>query len=706
MPSKCFRGDDVCSTCVSTAFSQPIVLSESIDLAVQCETCARTLYVRDRALVGTIATCPACGSMVQIPEQDVAQSPLRYGDSSIESDALTAEAIEADGIDPGAPPIESGRGGFKTDLSDGAATTSDYARSSSQGETDDQSSIGSSAIEFQSESSQRARKYAAIAAGLILGLAVLGVAISAWMSRKSTEVARQGGPDLIGQDDTIPDGTIPDGTVPDGTVPDGTIPNSTIPDGGVPDEPATAANDSKLGKTSALEAGSDSPSGLASNSDNSEPVVAPVAPLPGVKPPGEPPVEPPTGLPPLSGPIDLFSIPAEAAAADPDAPTLDAMPAGLGSFVPLLLGIDPAMPTDLEAPPSLDDFRLDEATRDDGPLISADAEIVRPKKDLALKVAIQAEPRTVSRWVYLMSQLSGVPIEIDLIGFDLANVDLRKPIAPKPTIRPLYEILDELVESIDGVIETKGTYLSVTPSKAIFEKAIGELHAIKDLEDASPVIDSLMPPKDPPVEDVAVGENEPPTADRNEQILRSILTQSLRVMRGLEPKMDAPALSRWAGPIGSSQLEWRLMSSPETVETSLYPITVSEFFGQIETATNASLTVYWPDMLEREWTASHLVFPDSTLQPSTLIQRTLAPVHCNVRVIDEQYGWVGTDATYDRLPVVVYATELGDGRASLIGKLQQAAAVVGPEAVRWTPDPVSDGMLMVLPRFVAKQLTP
>ncbi|MDB4749975.1 hypothetical protein OAF83_03630, partial [Rubripirellula sp.] len=62
--------------------------------AVQCLTCASQLRVSDPAIVGTIAACPKCGSMVEINRPD---GQVEIGRSGVDSQAITEDAITADG---------------------------------------------------------------------------------------------------------------------------------------------------------------------------------------------------------------------------------------------------------------------------------------------------------------------------------------------------------------------------------------------------------------------------------------------------------------------------------------------------------------------------------------------------------------------------------------------------------------------------------
>mgnify|MGYP001825643909 CR=1 FL=1 len=87
---------------------------------VQCLTCGSQLRVTDPAIVGTIATCPKCHSMVQIdpPSDPLGSDPsgddqagrqVAVGGSSIDSQAITEEAISAsEGASLGAIETASG----------------------------------------------------------------------------------------------------------------------------------------------------------------------------------------------------------------------------------------------------------------------------------------------------------------------------------------------------------------------------------------------------------------------------------------------------------------------------------------------------------------------------------------------------------------------------------------------------------------------
>ena len=431
---------------------------------------------------------------------------------------------------------------------------------------------------------------------------------------------------------------------------------------------------------------------------------------PAIEPPPAEVAEPTTTLPrggltTEMAPLDLFgpAAPAGPEVADDggDAVTLDALPEGLGSFTPLLLGEDPQPSENLPPPPSLDDFRLREATRSDDPLVQSESVLIRPKLDLALKVAIKSDPRPVSRWVHLISQISGVPIEIDLVAMDIAGADVATPFAPPPATRPLYELLDDVAAAAGCVVDAQPTLLRLTPAEDVFQTAVARLSKTDGVDRADEIVAALLPPVQSPVDDAA--ENEPPPG-RDAKTLRCIVVQTVVAMRGGDVAIDPVALSRWSVPVGSRQIEWPVYAMERPMDETLYPVNLSAFFGSLEIVTGTAVLPHWDDFLKKQWSAGTTVFPDPALDPPTVIARTLSPVRCDARRMPGGWLWIGSDATYDRLPVVVYAAGLGGRRAGLVDQLRQSIAAVG-EVVRWTVDEPSDGVIAVCPRFVARQLS-
>ncbi|MFG0261064.1 MAG: hypothetical protein ACF788_01550, partial [Novipirellula sp. JB048] len=64
----------------------------------------------------------------------------------------------------------------------------------------------------------------------------------------------------------------------------------------------------------------------------------------------------------------------------------------------------------------------------------------------------------------------------------------------------------------------------------------------------------------------------------------------------------------------------------------------------------------------------------------------------------------GTEATYDRLQVVVWSAPLGDQRGPFIEQMNHLMAGQSKEVFRIAYDPISDRTMMLLPRYIVRQL--
>ncbi len=73
------------------------------------------------------------------------------------------------------------------------------------------------------------------------------------------------------------------------------------------------------------------------------------------------------------------------------------------------------------------------------------------------------------------------------------------------------------------------------------------------------------------------------------------------------------------------------------------------------------------------------------------------------RAADAEHWWVGTAATYDRMPLLVIGDELGPRREEILGRIREAAQRADT-LVFIEHDPVSDRYLSMMPRFLYRQL--
>ncbi len=82
----------------------------------------------------------------------------------------------------------------------------------------------------------------------------------------------------------------------------------------------------------------------------------------------------------------------------------------------------------------------------------------------------------------------------------------------------------------------------------------------------------------------------------------------------------------------------------------------------------------------------------------------LARWNIQVRNVNENKWWIGSEATYDRLPVVVWTPQLGDRRDAVAERIQVIKAANLGDDVRIAYDQASDRAVIRLPRYIARQL--
>ena len=99
-----------------------------------------------------------------------------------------------------------------------------------------------------------------------------------------------------------------------------------------------------------------------------------------------------------------------------------------------------------------------------------------------------------------------------------------------------------------------------------------------------------------------------------------------------------------------------------------------------------------------------LVMPYVNDNAGAMLNTTLQPFEMQVRRVDEHHLWVGTEATYDRLLLVVWSEPVGDQRDAYMQKVSTAMAGRVEQGFRITHDAVSDRVMMLVPRYIARQL--
>lgn len=662
----------------------------TFSLSVPCVTCGRTLRITDPALIGTIATCPACGSMVQVPDDDRVSTSdtsrvgsngdesdnaerLAIGDAAVDSAAVTEESILAEGVLSGAPPPSGFAGDSPPSNQPPPATTAP-------------------GLDWQSNQSQNAKKIGLMIATALVVIVSLSLGIVAWIRRDGGDpiaISDPKGPEPAAPSDLDPSADLEDAR------PEDDLAASVPPDASPPSDDEAMPPDSVA---------IDDPTGdepLAVDPSATAPTPVPATATAPAATPGFD-----TGLSPLMPePILGSRLPGPAAdpesakGADEDGPTMEVIPEGLLPFTPFVLNESPKPQTTLDTPPSMDDIRIKEAAQNDDPLKPAKDRTIRPQTDLAMSMAMKTEAYPVTDLLLVLSSLTDVPIEIDLTSFDMAGIPISEDFSPESTnAKPVIEWLREIAESIRGQLRFEPTLGVIEPKSELFDAAIVSLIDRSDLADSTRSLQAFLGID---AEDDRLFSD---AADKTDRILAALACESFRRMRNIEGKIEDQRLARWAQSLEYPVPGWSVLSGVTMTGQSDTPISVARFLQSVGRHADGSVLVNWKDFTRQGLGSAEKVFPDIDQAPTTAISRTLDPLKVQVRKVDDRFLWVGSEATYDRLPILVWSRPLGTDRDTFEARFRVATAGVPPESVRYTFDATSDRALMMVPRYIRRQM--
>ena len=702
-------------------------------ITVDCLSCGSALAVRDASRAGTIDVCPACGSMVQIPEfQTAPPSGDRFhvGDAAVDSSAATAEGVEAsssiapaaDSIDPPtvtAPPIEvpgtSLDASSSASLNASSSTSSAESNASTDEETSDEFSGASHGPQpvltpaaFQSDATTRARRLAAIAAMVIAGLASIGGAVVILVGGTSDDdgssLVRQidsatpppaavdgGGTEVDpASDDSVEDRTDAGGGEATSSTSEDNVESTNPSDGNDIGSMPTDAADNATSKTAAK------PTDTGLNATQRDPA-APIGPStpselppPGFTTPGSTP-----GLPPLNDPFSLDPV------ADDAVPPMIELPESLRMFAPLSPTEDAPARTNLAPPPSIDDIRFDVVD----PLIAGGdnkrSRSVDPRIDLAMPVAIKAGSTTLYDWASLIGQLTDVPIEVELVGFDLRGDDPAAAVTVDPVKQPIHDYLNAVASAASAELNTQPTLIRIVPGEATIATAIAGIVDRGDFDDPDSATKVLQIFMGVDAADDRLFNDDDPV---NQKYLAAIATDALRRIRGLAGRIAPDAGSRWSGGLEDGLWRWPVADNIRHPPQSITPTTLVEYLNELGRLNGVEIVVDWFELARRGIGPATSVFPDVDVAPDTVITRTLDPLGIQIRQMPGKIWWIGTRARYQRLPVITWSRPLAKDRDVFETQIRTLSNRLGPENVRYSYDARSDRALLMTPRFAAEQL--
>ncbi len=299
----------------------------------------------------------------------------------------------------------------------------------------------------------------------------------------------------------------------------------------------------------------------------------------------------------------------------------------------------------------------------------------------------------------VVSQITGVPIQIDWVSFDLVGINIRDGVdIPKGRISA-KKLLDEVAQSIGAVIEEDPFMLTLTLGDAVKTERLAKVFDLTDFANGRDSAAATLKPFMPQGGAAAALDG-----DRQEQQLAALAIEAMRRIRGIAPKVADSSFRRWGQAASSPELDWPLVEAGQAGPQYDAPLTMAGFLRRIAKGNGATIFVNWHDANRRRMSPVQLTMPFTGHDAGTVLAKELRPFALQAHRVDDQHWWVGSEATYDRFPVVVWTEPLGADQGVFSQRIANAVATTGSEIFRISIDPDTGRALLLLPRFLVRQM--
>ncbi len=434
-------------------------------------------------------------------------------------------------------------------------------------------------------------------------------------------------------------------------------------------------------------------------------------------------------------------------AAEPPAAPLTDLPEGLRKFAPLMsfdtTGNQDARP--LEAPPSIDSVQIEAAAKE---LEKGETKQGRKpidlKRAMSLRFALDNRGASLCELMLVLSQLTTVPIELELISLDAAGISVHAPMkSPKGTMTAqewlarlcqeqglaTFNLPDRILVSADekrinaglapalNIADLPGDKQQILQLLNVVTHEVTPEPAEQNNEAAAPQ-DPAAPPAEAPAEVFVTladdGVTIIPEPSPRAAMRAALTLESLRQLYDLPPKLKPEFTSRWtgawpAGPAGenipntSTFGEWPLVSGGKALSGFDSPRAVAGILHDLADVNDRHLMVVWGDAVFQD------LYPADALMPYTpdddagsLLNEVLGEQNLEARVCGPQLWVVMTAATYDRLEVITWLP-IAPGSETLIQqRLAASLEIDDPSTLPLSF--INDCLVIRCPRFIARQL--
>ena len=423
---------------------------------------------------------------------------------------------------------------------------------------------------------------------------------------------------------------------------------------------------------------------------------------------------------------------------DSGPPPLNRLPPELMKFAPLLSLETNGNQTapELPAPPTIDSVRLEQAAKQ----IEAEATTITRKpidieKSLMQRFAIDNHGASLADLMMLLSQLTTVPIELELIAFDAAGIRVDAPIQSPSGWMTAKEWLDKLCSANGLVTHIVDGRVMISPGDEAIDKGIAAALSIEDFGDKNLVLFDLIAPLLVDDLDVEAPADDEANADAVNALLESVTQlsedgrrtvpgkslrsrmravlaiEAIRMMRSMPAKLDRSRTMRWMGPWPKGNFaesarafgDWELVSRGISGPPLDSPRSTAGLIQKIASLNQANVSVGWFDATRQDFFPADLIMPynaDGTA--GTILEEILGGQGLQARVCGPSLWYVGTEASYDRFEVFTWLPIPPGTSEAIRVRLANSLAVDDPASLPVVFE--NDRMLVRCPRYLARQL--
>ena len=388
------------------------------------------------------------------------------------------------------------------------------------------------------------------------------------------------------------------------------------------------------------------------------------------------------------------------------------------------------------APKTLDEIEVDlAAERSDAGQRVPERPPINLKRSLDGRLALQVKTPEGYRFFPLLEivqHYSDIPFDLRWVELDLVGVNMNQRVPVPKGWTTLRQVLDESCGRLNLEYSATPHTIVVRPDPDVMNARYDELYDLTDLGDpgSDQVVSAVAMAKQilglpaeavaplPAVPDAPQDEAVAPPAPlppghcpqpvgEGERQIGALVCDAIRRIRSAPTKIDDQAYAKWAGPLQQQVAGWPQLDRGKNIAQPLHPIAFGSLVRQLGSVNQTSLFVNWNDALPQGLDPGILLMPHVAADDNagTMLKRMLSPIELQTRIVDDKHWWIGSQATYDRLPVIFWIKS--DDPQAVADRIQQVIsgarlqeAVIAGVAV----DQASGQVLAVLPRYLLRQL--